>query len=231
MTWGNLGGNPLYFSVDRPVDASRLGSTVLIMTAPSPVGDSSNNLERFEQLASARRSSLKVDPNLAIDDGLLDRLLSVAATAPNHRRTFPWRFRVITGDGRAQLGNAFALDLQAAGDTEAKIEKARTKYLRAPIVIAVAAMAGVDETMTAENRDAVSAAIQTLLLGATAAGLASYWSTGGAMNSAGVREFCQFDPTDTMVGLIYLGWPTGDPPPLERPAPESIRIGRSTTNP
>jgi nitroreductase len=231
MAAGVLGANPRSLSVDRPVDTSRLGGTVLVMTAPSPVGDSSNNLERFEQIASDRRSSLKVDPDIAIDDELLDRLITVAATAPNHKRTFPWRFRVITGDGRAQLGNAFALDLETAGEADAKIEKARTKYQRAPVIVAVAAMAGVDETMTAENRDAVSAAIQTLLLGATAAGLASYWSTGGAMNSTGVKEFCQFNATDTMVGLIYLGWPTGDPPALERPAPESIRIGRSTTTP
>jgi hypothetical protein len=40
-----------------------------------------------------------------------------------------------------------------------------------------------------------------------------------------VREFCKFDDSDTMVGLLYLGWPIGDPPPLERPEPESIRIG------
>jgi len=225
MKLGVLGGKPLNFSVDSPVDTSRSGSTVLTMTAPSPAGNASNSLELFEQIASNRRSSLKVDPNIAVDDALLHRLITVAATAPNHKRTFPWRFRIITGDGRAQLGAAFAHDLEAAGEAEAKIDKARTKYLRAPVVIAVASVIGVDDTMTAENRDAVSAAIQTLLLAATAAGLASYWSTGGAMNSTGVREFCKFDDSDTMVGLLYLGWPIGDPPPIERPEPESIRIG------
>jgi nitroreductase len=96
------------------------------------------------------------------------------------------------------------------------------------VLIAVASVAGEDTTMTAENRDAVSAAIQTLLLGATAAGLASYWSTGAAMTSVRLREFCGFDETDTIVGLLYLGWPIGDPPPIDRPAPESLRIGTTT---
>jgi nitroreductase len=188
-------------------------------------------LSSFETIASLRRSSLRVDPDRAIPDELIDRLIAVSATAPNHRRTFPWRFRIITGEGRAELGEALALDLIETGQPEAKIEKARSKYLRAPVLIAVASIAGEDPTMTAENRDAVAAAIQTLLLGATAADLASYWSTGAAMTSVRLREFCGFDETDTIVGLLYLGWPIGDPPPIDRPAPESLRIGTSTPTP
>lgn len=205
-----------------------VGSTVLIMTS---MAGSVDPLASFEQIASHRRSSLRVDPDLAVSDELLDRLVAVAATAPNHKRTYPWRFRILTGDARSSLGEALAQDLLEAGQPEAKVDKARSKYLRAPVVLAVASVPGEDHTMTAENRDAVSAAIQTLLLGATAAGLASYWSTGAAMNSARVREFCGFDATDTLVGLLYLGWPTGDPPPIERPAPESVRIGNTTQTP
>jgi hypothetical protein len=48
------------------------------------------------------------------------------------------------------------------------------------------------------------------------------------MTSARLREFCGFDETDTIVGLLYLGWPIGDPPPIDRPAPESLRIGTTT---
>ena len=188
-------------------------------------------LSSFETIASLRRSSLRVDPDRAIPDELIDRLIAVSATAPNHKRTFPWRFRIITGEGRAELGEALALDLIKTGQPEAKIEKARSKYLRAPVLIAVASIAGEDPTMTAENRDAVAAAIQTLLLGATAADLASYWSTGAAMTSVRLREFCGFDETDTIVGLLYLGWPIGDPPPIDRPAPESLRIGTSIQTP
>jgi nitroreductase len=205
-----------------------VGSTVLTMTDPDR---SLDPLSSFETIASLRRSSLRVDPDQAIPDELVDRLITISATAPNHRRTFPWRFRIITGKGRTELGEALAQDLVEAQQPEAKIEKARSKYLRAPVLIAVASIAGEDTTMTAENRDAVSAAIQTLLLGATAAGLASYWSTGAAMTSVRLREFCGFDATDTMVGLLYLGWPIGEPPPIDRPAPESLRIGTTTQSP
>ena len=201
------------------------------MTAPEGSVDPLDTLETLEQVATRRRSSLRVETDRIVPDELIDRLILLAATAPNHKRTHPWRFRIITGEGRARLGSSLAQDMIDLGQPEAKIEKARTKYLRAPVVIAVASVPGEDDTMTAENRDAVSAAIQTLLLGATAAGLASYWSTGTAMTSTRLRAFCGFDDTDTMVGLVYLGWPAGDPPPIDRPAPESLRIGSTDPNP
>jgi len=165
-----------------------------------------------------------MDPDRAVDDALVDRLLAMAGTAPNHRRTFPWRFRVLTGEGRAALGEALAAHLESAGDPPEKITKAMTKYLRAPTIVVAAARAGDSATMTAENRDAVSAALQTLLLGATAAGLASLWSTGAAVESPEVRAACGFDPTDRVVGIVYLGWPTGEAPGGERPAPEVVRL-------
>jgi nitroreductase len=74
--------------------------------------------------------------------------------------------------------------------------------------------------MTDENRDAVSAAIQTLLLGATAAGLASLWSTGAAARSGRIAELVDLDPSDTIVGLVYVGWPTSEPECPPRPEPD-----------
>jgi nitroreductase len=107
------------------------------------------------------------------------------------------------------------------------VAKARSKYLRAPVMLVVASAAGEDEVATLENRDAVSAAIQTLLLAATDAGLASLWSTGEAARAPEVASFCGLDPNDTIVGLIYLGWPTAELDPVDRPMPEVARIDRA----
>ncbi len=199
-------------------------------------------LAAFTDLARRRRSNLRIDPDRSIDPDLLDRLIEVAATAPNHHRTTPWRFRIITGTGRDGLGRALAAGLgagpgagpsaggeqgTAADAADPKVAKALVKYLRAPVMVVVAARSGDDPIVTLENRDAVSAAVQTLLLAATAAGLASLWSTGAAATSAEVARFCGFDPSDTIIGLIYLGWPTAELEPVDRPAPEILHIDRA----
>lgn len=178
----------------------------------------------LEAVARERRSNLRVDPDRPVPDDLVDRLVRLAATAPNHRRTHPWKFRIATGDARSAIGAALAAHLAAVGDPAEKIEKARSKYRRAPVLVVVAAQAGTSPTMTAENRDAVSAAIQTLLLGATAAGLASLWSTGAAVDAPGVAAACGLEPTDRIVGLVYLGWPVEGAPAIERPEPDVERV-------
>jgi nitroreductase len=191
------------------------------MTEPT----TADHLEVLESLATRRRSNLRVDPDRPIDPELVERLVRLAATAPNHKKTFPWRFRVVTGDARAALGEALAEDLIADGEENpAKVAKARVKYRRAPVMIVAAAAAGDHPVMTDENRDAVSAAVQTLLLGATAAGLASLWSTGAAARSPRIATLCGLDPTDTIVGLVYLGWPTTEPECPPRPEPDLVWI-------
>ena len=165
-------------------------------------------LDGLEAVVQARRSNLRVDPEREVPADLLRRLCALATWAPNHKRTEPWRFVAFTGAGRARLGTAFEASQRADGVTDdAKLAKARTKYGRAPVVLAVVSAGGDSPVRRDENRDAVSAGIQNLLLGATAAGLATLWSTGGATVADEVRALCGCAPTDQIVGLVYLGWP------------------------
>jgi nitroreductase len=175
-------------------------------------------LERFEALARQRRTSLLVDAERPVDDELLDRLCRVATWAPNHHRTWPWRFAVLVGDARADLGSACAEHLADQGAPEAKIAKALGKYLRAPAMIVVASAHDEDPATRAENRDAVAAGIQTLLLAATAAGLASFWGTGVGTEAPAVRAMCGFGRDDEVVAAVYVGWPTGEVSVPERPS-------------
>jgi len=177
-------------------------------------------LEAFEDLAARRRTSLRLDREREVPIELAERLCRLATWAPNHKRTWPWRFAVLVGPARQRLGELTAEQLTAEGVTdEAKLDKARGKYLRAPMVLAVGAAPDVDPELHDENRDAVAAGVQTLLLGATAVGLGSFWASGAPLRSAAVRELCGFEPHDRLVALVYLGWPVGDVPVPERPTP------------
>ncbi len=76
----------------------------------------------------------------------------------------------------------------------------------------------------AENRDAVAAGVQNLLLGATAAGLGSFWSSSMPEADAAVAQLCDWTEGTRTVAVVYLGWPIGEVPIPERPTPAITRL-------
>ncbi len=172
-----------------------------------------------------RRTSLLMDPERPVDDAIIEHVCELATWAPNHKRTWPWRFAVFTGSGRDRLGMAFADDLeQARIADDAKVAKTQTKYRRAPVVVVVGCDPHQHPTFHDENRDAVAAGIQNLLLGATAAGLASFWSTAPVLCGSATLELCGFAPETRIIGVVYLGWPSDEVPTPPRPGPSITRI-------
>jgi nitroreductase len=171
-------------------------------------------------LIRRRRTSMLVDKGRAVPPDVVRDLCELAQWSPNHKRTWPWRFALADGSGRARLGNVIADAMQAHGDPPDKVDRTRTKYLRTPVMLVVGSAPGDSPLRTAENRDAVAAGIQNLLLGATALGLASYWSScpKGANNAVG--DLCGFEPGTHISALIYLGWATSAVEPVWRPAPD-----------
>ena len=177
------------------------------------------NLDDADALIRARRTSMLVDPATPVPHHLVERLCALALWAPNHKRTWPWRFAVIEGSARATLGNLIADAMQTRGDQPEKVTTTRGKYLRTPTVVVVGCAPGDSALRSAENRDAVAAGIQNLLLGATAAGLASYWGSCPKGANDPVARFCAFEPDTFVAALVYLGWASSEVTAPERPEP------------
>ena len=175
--------------------------------------------EELSSVIRSRRSSLLIDRDREVSRELVTELLELVTWAPNHKRTWPWRLAVITGDTRRVLGERIADVMAAQGDDAPKVEKTRTKYLRSPIVVAAGAASGDSPERTAENRYAVAAGIQNFLLGAHAHGLAALWGSPMRGANAAINDVCGFANDTEILGLIYLGWPTGNVEVPERPAP------------
>ena len=171
----------------------------------------------FAALARSRRTSMVVDRELLVSRSIITDLCELAQWAPNHKRTWPWRFAIADGDGRARLGHTIADAMDAHGDPPEKIAKARTKYLRTPSVLVVGSAVGESPVRTSENRDAVAAGVQNILLGATAIGLASFWGSCPRGANTAVAELCGFAPDTHIAALIYLGWATESVVTPERP--------------
>lgn len=180
-------------------------------------------LDTLEGIVRTRRTNLVMDRSREVDQDLVVRLCELIVCAPNHKRTWPWLIAIVSSDGRARLGRASAHDLEALGmNDQARLEKTREKYLRSPIVVAVGQQPEVDPHRAGEDRDAVAAGIQNFLLGATAAGLASYWGSAADPTGAHTLDVCGFEVGSRISALIYLGWPLDQATVRERP---SLDIG------
>ena len=165
-----------------------------------------------------RRSMTKSKPD-AVPRELVERVIESATWSPNHRRTCPWRFVVVTGESRRDLGQvmaeAYASRQRAAGVeiSEAQLEKERDKPLRSPVLIAVFAVSSDDpRVIEIEEVEAVAAGVQNMLLTAQALGLGAMWRTGDAAYDPKVKEYLGFRPDDHLVAFVYLGYPSLIPP-------------------
>jgi nitroreductase len=107
-----------------------------------------------------RRSSLLIDPARDVTSDVVSQLCEAVQWAPNHKRNWPAQLAVIRGESRSALGAAIADVMREQGEDGQKVEKTRTKYLRAPVVIAAASAHGDSEQRMRENTYSVAAGIQ-----------------------------------------------------------------------
>ena len=139
----------------------------------------------------------------------LEQLLELGIWAPNHRLTEPWRFFVVQGDGIPGLTQAV---LDSIGDDEhPKLLKKKAVFARRlpklGAFISVVRTPVPDDPMTdLEDHAACSCAVQNIMLGATAMGLASFWSTGKVFNRPPVRAFLGLPEGVVSVASIWLGF-------------------------
>ena len=176
-------------------------------------------LEDLSELIKSRRTSLLVDPVKDVPLAVVESLCELALWAPNHKRTWPSRFAAFTGHGRSRLGEAFAEDLVETQDVEeSRVSKTRTKYLRAPVVVLVGSAAHQNPKVQRENEYSVAAGLQNMLLGATAAGLASFWSSPPLDLAKRASELSKFDTGTRLLAVVYLGWPAAEVGTPERPS-------------
>lgn len=177
----------------------------------------------------SRRSVGRIAPD-PIPRALVEELLEAAIRAPNHHLTSPWWFVVITGDARREVGEAhLRAELRADPElSDSARKKALTRLERAPVVVACCVRPGDDPVQAREDRDAVAAGIQNLLLAARARGLASMWRTGAMADEPEVAEALGLGPQDAVVGFVYLGRPRADDPANRspRPAVEELSVWR-----
>lgn len=179
----------------------------------------------FDAIQSRRSIKRFTDRPVTRDE--IERILSAAALAPNHKLTEPWRFYVLGPDARRAYGLALG-DRKARKLTDPEAiaalrEKVAAEQRALPCMIAVAMVTSDDPEIREEDYAAVMMAIQNLALVAVELGLGTHIKTGAVMDTAGAREAVGVPEDQRIVAVINLG------EPAEVPHPKPRREGREHT--
>ncbi len=179
-------------------------------------------IEAIQRRTSVRR--FLPDP---VPRETIELLLDSAVRAPNHRLTEPWRFAVLTGEGRNGFADiraahrALRYDDPATAEARSGIEKVRRDILDTPVIIVIMARVSPDEVTREEDFAAVMMATANIMVAAQSLGLGTYLKTGGMMHESALGELVGLPEGYRVVGMLSLGYPAEvETPKRRRPARE-----------
>lgn len=171
--------------------------------------------ESFELIAGIIKKRRSIKPakfnGKKIPDADVMELLRLANWAPTHGRTEPWRFVVYAGDKVREFCRQHATLYQLQTPTERFDQSNYEKQLHngdlaSHVIVAVMQRGNAPKIPALEEIAATAAAIQNILLGATAAGIASFWSSGGMTHHPAMKDLLRLKAEDVVMGIVYLGY-------------------------
>lgn len=138
----------------------------------------------------------------------LEEMLRLAVRVPDHGKLAPWRFMVYRGQTRAKIGETL-LELRLASEPQLSaelIEVERTRFTRAPVVIAVVSRA-VPHVKIPEWEQLMSAGAVclNLLMAANALGYASNWLTEWFAYDHRAFPLLGIGDGERVAGFIHVG--------------------------
>jgi nitroreductase len=163
----------------------------------------------LQELIADRRTihDYRTDP---LPTGALERALTAALSAPNHRMTEPWRFVQVGPQTRAVLAG-IAAEIKGAKAKApldaAAVEKIRAKILEPAELLVVCQVKNDDPATAREDYAAVACAIENAMLAFWAEGIGSKWSTGGVTTDPRSYVALGIDPgREEVVAFVWAGY-------------------------
>ncbi|HEX4883361.1 MAG TPA: nitroreductase family protein [Casimicrobiaceae bacterium] len=155
-------------------------------------------------------------------DAEIVRLAQAALRAPDHGKKIPFRFAVVRGPAKAQLGDLFEAYGRRRGKPDEDVAAERDRAERPPVLIAVVARIAPDAEIPAcEQWMAVGGAVANAMNALQLMGYAGKMLSGArAADPAIAAAFCE--PGETLVGWIAAGTASSPPTPREEDAPAAI---------
>jgi len=151
-------------------------------------------------------------------DVAIEALFHAALRAPDHGQLRPWRFLRIEGESLQRLADLFAAAALAdnPGLSEEDLQSARSKALRAPLVIATISCAAAHPKIPELEQDlAAGCATHAMLLAAHAQGIGAVWRTGPFAVHPAVRDGLGLAVHEKLIAFLYIGQPAAPQRPLQ----------------
>ena len=161
-------------------------------------------------------------------------ILEAANWAPSAMNRQQWQFLVVTGKKIGEMGESFgriieeytrnweSSRMRGSPFTREEFIRFAATYGGAPVVIVVLTDAAKTPDFQRANLESASAAMQNLLLAATALGLGTCWMTGPLNDEKALRRILPVPEGKEFVAVTPLGYPDGipDAPPRLDPGLE-----------
>ncbi|CAM4104079.1 nitroreductase [Zobellia nedashkovskayae] len=151
----------------------------------------------------------------------IEKILEAANWAPTHKKTEPWRFRVLQGESQEKLGLFLSLKYleNEPNPKEFKAKKLIENPKRAAAIIAICMQRDPAESIPEwEEVAATAMAVQNMWLCCTEMGIGSYWSSPGLVKH--MNDFFEMNDGEACLGFFYMGYsdeeiPEGERTPIE----------------
>ncbi|MFT6814584.1 MAG: nitroreductase, partial [Sphingobacteriales bacterium] len=145
-----------------------------------------------------------------IDDKVIEDLLELANWAPTHKKTEPWRFKVLCDEGLSKLFE-FQLKLYETNTPLEKvspIKQVKFKTLPQQVSHSIAICMERDEKESVpevEEVCAMACAVQNMWLALESYGISGYWSSGGGTFTKEMHKLLNLNENQKCFGFFHLG--------------------------
>ena len=147
----------------------------------------------------------------------LDKVLSAANWAPNHKKTEPWRFKVLQGNSRLEFAD-FLVNKNAEIEgkpSSFKRKKIVSKFEQSHTIIAICIQKSPKgKPPEWEELSAVAMAVQNMWLTCTALKIGAYWSSPSLKDLVG--DYFDLQEGESCLGFFYMGKYDGELEPGKR---------------
>lgn len=154
-----------------------------------------------------RRATFPVQYNQnPISKENIQHVLEAANWAPTHKRTEPWRFKVMQNESLKKLGLFLAEKYKETTDnfSEFQYSKLKENPIKASCIIAICMQRDPKESLPEwEEIAATAMAVQNMWLMCTEMNIGAYWSSPGLIKH--MHEFFDFAPGEKCLGFFYMG--------------------------